>query len=211
MPRPRWSRRVAVTAVASRPEQVGEEVEVVDGVGLGHAHVRPRALEAREAAGAVAHAARAPPRPAARAARSVTGWKRKMWPTCSTRPVAATIAASSRPSATVRVSGFSTKQCAARAQALPGQRPGDCRPASRGPPRPRAAARSRKSATARAARHPRLDREGAPLRRDVGHPQLHAQLAEHAQVLLAPAPQPDQQHFHRPRLPGSPPRSSATS
>ena len=35
MPRPRWSRSVAVTAVALWPEQVSEEVEVVDGVGHG--------------------------------------------------------------------------------------------------------------------------------------------------------------------------------
>ena len=53
-----------------------------------------RPLEAGEAAGAVAHRARCAPRPARSRSAAVTGWKRKMWPTCSTRPVAATIAAS---------------------------------------------------------------------------------------------------------------------
>ena len=39
-------------------EQIREEIEVVDAVGLGHPHVGARPLEAREAARAVAHACR---------------------------------------------------------------------------------------------------------------------------------------------------------
>jgi hypothetical protein len=59
-------------------------------------------------------------------------------------------------------------------------------------------------------RHARLDREGPALLGHVGHPQLDAQLGEHAQVLLAPAPQANQKDFHRRGAP-VPPTSSATS
>jgi hypothetical protein len=42
------------------PQQVGEEIEIVDRVGLGHACVGARPLEPREAAGAVTDAADGP-------------------------------------------------------------------------------------------------------------------------------------------------------
>ena len=56
----------------------------------------------------------------------------------------------------------------------------------------------------------RLHRERPALGRDVGHPQLDPQLPEHAEMLLAPAAQPDQQHLHR-GSPPSPPTSSVIS
>jgi hypothetical protein len=61
--------------------------------------------------------------------------------------------------------------------------------------------------------HAGLDREGAPLRRDVGRPQLHPQLAEHARCFPGPSPQPSQTSRPSlarrpgPRRPGSAVRS----
>ena len=156
-------------------------------------------LKPGEAAGAVAHAAdRARGEPLAQ--RVVTGWKRKMWPTWSTRPVSPTIAASRRPSSTVRVSGFSMKQSRPARRHSPGQ---GQMAVGRRHDVDRVHVGQRAAEILHRARggHPRLHRERPALGGDVGHPQLHPQLSEHAQVLLAPAAQADQQHLHR----GSPP------
>ena len=59
-------------------------------------------------------------------------------------------------------------------------------------------------------RDPRPDGEGAALLGRVGNPEVDAELGEHAEVLLPPAPQADQEDLHRGAGP-SPPRSSATS
>ena len=103
------------------PEQVREEIEVVDGVGLRDAHVGARALEAGEAAGAVAHAARARPRRAARAARSSPGGSGRCARPGARAPVSATIAASAAALVHRERERLLDEAVAARAQALPGQ------------------------------------------------------------------------------------------
>src|SRR5262249_37162054 len=55
-----------------------------------------------------------------------------------------------------------------------------------------------------------LHREAPALLGYVRDPDLRTQLGEHAEVLLAPPTEPDQEDLHRPRSP-SPPTCSATS
>ena len=177
-------------------EQIREEVEVVDGVGLGHADVRARPLEAGEAAGGVADARRCARRQRARAARrSPDGSERCGRPARRGRPPPRPRRAPGlgRPT---RSSGFSTKQCRPAARHRLGDGPmavGRRHDVHRVDGGQRGAIVGDHARSARPPGPPPTP----PRRRHVGHPDGGAELAEHAQMLLAPAAEADQQDVHR--------------
>ena len=190
-------------------EEVGEEIEVVDAIRLRHSHVVARPLEACEASRAVAHGAHASALDAL-AQELRHGMEAEDVPDLE-HPWgrAHDVRQRARPSATVSVRGFSTKQCFPAPQALTGERQmivGGCDNVHRVHLGQRVAEVRHRPRLG----HPRLDGEGPALRRHVGDPELAAQLAQDTEVLLSPAPQADQEAPSRAVAP-SPPTSSATS
>src|SRR3989304_4339417 len=122
-----------------------------------------------------------------------------MGPPCAPRPAARAAAASSRPSAAVAVSGFSRKQWRPAARHAPAIARGLSGGGAPGPPPPRAPAPrggggGGGGGPAAAARrvHALLDRPLPARGRDFGDPEPDAELAQHAQVLLAPAAEADE-------------------
>jgi hypothetical protein len=180
----------------------------VDGVGLRHPHVGARALEAGEAARAIAHAAECA---RVEALAQCGGHRMEAEDVPDLEDAAGVRDDAAELPALVHRQGqrLLDEAIAARAQALAGQ--GQMVVGGRHDVhRVHVGQRSAEILDRARGSHPRLDRERPALGRDVGHPQLDSQLAEHAQVLLAPAAQPDQQDPHR-AAPVSPPTSSAIS
>ncbi len=186
-----------MTAVASRSSRCG--------VGLGHAHVGARPLEAGEAPRAVAHAAeRARGEPLAQHG----GDGVEAEDVSYLEPASGLRDDLGEPAPLVHREGqrLLDEAIATRAQTLPGQGQmvvGGRHDIDRVDVGQRLAEVFHRAGGG----HARLHRERAALGGDVGHPQLDSQIPEHAQVLLAPAAQPDQQHPHR----GSPPSAPTSS
>ena len=187
------------------PEQMGEEVEVMDGVGLRDADIRARPLEAGEAPGRVAHR----PDGAAGKLRLEDGGDRveaEDVPHLEDAPRGAHDPRQLPPVGEGEGERLLDKTVPPGLEAGPGQREvgvggrDQIHGVHMGQRLAEVLHRSRRL-------HAGLHREGPPLGREIGHPQLDAELLEHAQVLLAPAPQPDQEQLHG----SSPARSSATS
>ena len=156
-----------------------------------------------------------PIRPAASASHSVavTGWNRKMWPTCKRRPAARAAASSSRPSSSGPGQGLLDetrppgRQALARNGVMAVRRRDDVHRVD--------AVEHLAIVGNRTARlHTLAHRPLPSRRRHVRRPEADPELAEHAQVLFTPTAEPDQQDVHGGGSVGatrSPPTSSTTS
>ena len=189
-------------------EQVREQIEVVDAVRLGHSHVGSRALEARESPGAVAHGADgSAPDPLTH--ELCHGMEAEDVADLQDALGRADDVGERAPLRHRQGQRLLHEAVLAGAQALPRQGQvivGGGHQVHRvheGQRRPDVGHRAR-------FRHPGLDGEGPPLGREIRDPDLAPELAQHAQVLLPPAPQAHEQNLHSRGLP-SPPRSSAIS
>src|SRR5215468_2833986 len=189
-------------------EHMGEEIEVVNAVRLGHAHVRPRALEAREAPGGVAHGTRAAAAEAL-AHEHAHGVKAEDVANLEQAPRRAGDLGQAPALGHRERHGLLHETVLARAEAFAGEREMAVR---RRDEIDGVHVRQSEAEVRHGLRRGNtgLDREGPALLGHVGHPDLTAELAEHSEVLLPPASQTDEQHFHGRVLP-SPPTSSAIS
>ena len=182
-------------------QQEREQVEVVDRVGLGDAHVRPWSLEPREPPGRIPHGAD----PVAREG-CAEALRHGMEPEDvadlnqalrGPRPLD-----ERPPLAHGAGHGLFDEAVPSRFQTLGGQRQVAV---GRGDEVDGVHLSEGRAVVGDGARgrHPLLHRPAQPLARDVGHPDVGPQIAEDAEVLFAPAPEADQQDAHGPPRPAS--------